>query len=88
MINKILIIFISIVLSFTFVSCSDDDDNPTAPEENQTQELSVKQIQVPSAMLQSTSPHAQQAVLWLSVANSFKSYSSFYTPQRNLSKSK
>jgi len=85
MIKKIFIVFVSLCFSLAFISCS-DDDNPTGPEGNQAKELSAKQIQVPPAMQQSTSPHAQQAVLWLSVANSFKSFSSFYTPQGNLNK--
>ena len=82
MIKKIFIIFISLCLSLVFISCSDDDnDNPIGPEGNQAKELSLKEIQPPAAMQQSTNPHAQAAVMWLNLANSFKSYSAFYTPQ-------
>ena len=86
MIKKIFIVFISLCISLVFISCSDDDDNPTGPEGNQAKELSAKQIPVLPAMQQSASPHAQQAVLWLSIANSFQAYSAFYTPQDNLNK--
>ena len=84
MFKRILITFIS--LSLLFISCSDDDNNPTGPEGNQAKELSAKEIQVPTAMQQSNDPHAHAAVMWISLANSFKSYSAFYTPQENFNK--
>ena len=86
MLKKILMVFISVTLSLTFTSCSDDDDNPTGPEGNQAKELSAKEIQVPTAMQQSNDPHARAAVMWVNLANSFKSYSMFYTPKENFSK--
>ena len=86
MIKKIFIVFISLFISLVIISCSDDDSNPTGPEGNQAKELSLKEIQPPAAMQQSSNPHAQAAVMWLNLANSFKSYSAFYTPQDNLNK--
>lgn len=71
-----LIIFLLLVFS-----CS-NNDNPTEPENNNLKPKAptFKSIEIPDHMKQSSDIHAQMAVVWLEIANSFTAYSSLFVP--------
>ncbi|MCB9210529.1 MAG: hypothetical protein H6610_10415 [Ignavibacteriales bacterium] len=70
----LLIIFLIFV-----ISCS-DDDSPSSPESQTAKELSMKVIDIPNAIKQSSNPYAQQVNVFTTLANSFSVYSFYFTP--------
>lgn len=77
---KKIFVYTIIFNSLFFMSCSDDgSDNPLSTE-GEIKPLLIKQIEVPSAMQNSTNVHAITANSYIQFANSFEYYSVFYTP--------
>lgn len=71
----ILILFLSII----FINgCSDDSTSSNNSDEPPT--LEMRQIEIPAALTNSTDPHAQMAVAYITTANSFSGYAAFFTP--------
>lgn len=63
-----------------FITCS-KDSSPTAPkEQKEAPTLAAQQVTVPPQMAQSTDPHAQLAVGFISMANSFSAFGSNFAP--------
>ncbi|VAX23897.1 hypothetical protein MNBD_IGNAVI01-270 [hydrothermal vent metagenome] len=71
-----LIIFITLLFS-----CS-SDDNPTEPvgQKLEPKAPTVKTIELPEHMAQSSDPHAQMAEVWIGMANSFTAFSGLFVP--------
>jgi hypothetical protein len=66
------------------LSCS-DDNNPTDPNVSDgSTELSLKEITIPEGLINKQNPYAQIAVGYMQLANSFKSFSGFFSPLLNI----
>jgi len=78
-VRKTILLLIPFILASYVTSCS-DDSNPATPEEKKRQELNIQVIETPTAMQNSQDGHAQTAILWIRLANSFSGYSTFYHP--------
>ncbi len=75
--------FLVVVLSFVFViGCSDDESSPTGNNNtsDQAPTFSIDSITVPPAMAQSSDLHAQMAVTYIALANSFSAYGMWFYP--------
>jgi hypothetical protein len=77
----VLFTILSTMLILFLGSCSKDDDND---DQNQNQQkapqMEVNVVEVPQAMLESTDPGAQQAVMFINMSNAFVGWSSMMIP--------
>lgn len=78
---KIKNMIILVLLLGLYISCS-DDKNPVSSEDGSTnaRELSMKEIQLPDALKQSTDNHAFSAQLNVNSVNAFSNLSFYFTP--------
>jgi hypothetical protein len=63
------------------IGCSDDDEGPTDNNgETQQPTFSIDSVIVPDAMAQSADPMVQQVVAYITLANAFAAYGSWFSP--------
>ncbi len=83
---KLKYIYIILMLLLILTSCSDDDNSISPESENQSaKQLSMKEIDLPSAMKQSNNPHVFSAQLYITTINAFSNFSLYFTPPSNVS---
>ncbi len=68
---------------FLIFSCSDSSSgNDEEEQQTEAPDLQVQEVDVPDAMKKSSDPNAQKTVGFVTQANAFSNYSTFWTPQQ------
>ena len=79
--KRLFIFALVFVVAFSFVACSKDKKTNNSNEFDGP-EWNNDPVEVPLAMEQSNDPHAQMAVSYVAMANSFGSYGGLFAPPR------
>ncbi|MCK4547569.1 MAG: hypothetical protein KAW17_09030 [Candidatus Eisenbacteria sp.] len=81
-IRKLSCLFIGLLVLSLAVGCGEDDESSTGPGPVQAPEMGIAEITVPDGLQSVQDPMAQQALQYITAANRFGNWDSFFSPDK------